>query len=93
MAALAAVRELDLAILDAGRQVGEFGLQVATDIGKRDTETILKAGVQVDNANPAMASKFDQLYSEGLYDTAQKSSPADVKTYWELIKSKNLVNM
>ena len=49
-------------------------------------------GVKIVQLGPSVAPKLNEMYNEGILQTAGRTTPADVKALWELAKSKNMLN-
>lgn len=90
LAALPADRQKIL--IDEGGKLEFIGKAALDRVGKQDDEIMLKNGVKIVNFEPAIAAKLNELYNEGNFRTASRSSPDAVKAMWDLAKSKNMLN-
>ncbi len=79
-------------ILDQGRRIEALGKQALMDYDKKDIDTMIKNGVKPIEFDAKTAATLNRLYNEGILATASKSSPNEVKTLFEMAKSKNLLN-
>ncbi len=79
-------------LLDEGKKLEFIGKAALDKIATRDEETMLKNGVKVVNFDAAIAGKLNGLYNEGILRTASRATPAEVKQFWDLAKSKGMLN-
>ncbi|MGH8767057.1 MAG: TRAP transporter substrate-binding protein DctP [Burkholderiales bacterium] len=79
-------------LLEEGRRIEAKGQKALAEHGRRDIETMEKNGVKVTNFEARVAASIERLYNEGIFNTASKSSPNEVKTLWDMAKSKNMIN-
>lgn len=82
---------LQKVILDEGRKVERRGQSVSETLVRQDTERMQKGGAQTTDFNAAMATKVVQGFNEGVLATAMKTTPEDVKAYWEFARSKGML--
>lgn len=78
-------------ILDEGRRLEVVSMEAFRDFQKRELEVMVKHGV-ANISFGATGANLDRLYNDGIVATTSKSTPVEVKTLYELAKSKNMVN-
>ncbi|MGH6630283.1 MAG: TRAP transporter substrate-binding protein [Burkholderiales bacterium] len=83
---------LQKVLLDEGRRIETLGTKALADYDRTAGETMAKNGVAVSNFDARSAASLPRFYNEGIFNTASKSSPDEVKTLWELARSKNMLN-
>ena len=59
---------------------------------EEDEVRMKQNGVKIVNFGAEIASKLNVMYNEGILTTAGKSSPKEVQEFWDLAKSKNMLN-
>jgi TRAP-type C4-dicarboxylate transport system substrate-binding protein len=79
-------------LIDEGMKLEHIGKAALEKIAAQDEATMLKNGVKIVTFDAALAPKLTELYNEGIFRTASRSSPEEVKTMWELAKSKDMFN-
>jgi TRAP-type C4-dicarboxylate transport system substrate-binding protein len=79
-------------ILDEGRKIEAVAMKALQDYDKRDIETMAKNGVKITSFEPKLGASLTQLYNEGILATASKSTPSEVKTLFDMARSKKLLN-
>lgn len=79
-------------ILDEGRKIEAVAIKSLHDYDGRDIATMAKNGVAINNFEAKLGANLNHLYNEGILVTASKSTPNEVKTLWDMAKSKNLLN-
>lgn len=79
-------------LLDEGKKLEFIGQKALDEVAKRDEETMLKNGVKVVAFDAAVVGKLNGLYNEGIFRTASRATPAEVKEFWDLVKSKGMLN-
>jgi TRAP-type C4-dicarboxylate transport system substrate-binding protein len=84
--------EMQRIILDEGRKIESIGKAALERIGEQDEVRMKQHGVKIINFSAELAPKLNQMYNEGILNTASKSSPKEVRELWDLAKSKNMLN-
>ncbi len=79
-------------ILDEGRKLEVSAAKALLDHERKDIDTMVKNGVALTNFDGKTGASLNRLYNEGILATAGKSTPNEVKTLYELARSKNLLN-
>ncbi|MFM9886757.1 MAG: TRAP transporter substrate-binding protein [Burkholderiales bacterium] len=79
-------------ILDEGRKLEVTAAKALMDHERKDIDTMVKNGVAISNFDAKTGANLNRLYNEGILATASKSTPNEVKTLYELARSKNLLN-
>ena len=79
-------------LIDEGKKLEFIGKEALDRVAKQDEETMLKNGVKTVAFDAAIVGKLNALYNEGIFNTASRATPAEVKAFWEVAKSKNMLN-
>jgi TRAP-type transport system periplasmic protein len=79
-------------LIDEGKKLEFIGKEALDRVAKQDEETMLKNGVKTVAFDAAIVGKLNALYNEGILSTASRATPAEVKAFWEVAKSKNMLN-
>ena len=79
-------------ILDEGRRLEIVSMAAFRDLERQELEQMVKNGVKNVSFDAATGASLNRLYNEGIVTTTSKSTPAEVKTLFELAKSKNMIN-
>lgn len=79
-------------ILAESRKIETTVIKVLQDHGRRDIEAMAKNGVTEVHFDAKTGATLNRLFNEGILATASRSTPNEVKTLWEMAKSKNLLN-
>ncbi len=79
-------------ILDEGRKLEVTAAKALLDHEREDIEALVKNGVALTTFDGKTGASLNRLYNEGILATASKSTPNEVKSLYELARSKNLLN-
>jgi len=79
-------------LIEEGRKLDEIGTQALAKVATKDEETMQANGVKIVQINPGVAPKLNEMYNDGILQTASRTTPDDVKALWELAKQKNMLN-
>lgn len=79
-------------LLDEGRKIEQIGKDALDRVAVDDENRMKQNGVKIVQFSTDLAPKLNAMYNEGIFTTASKSSPAEVKELWDLAKQKNLLN-
>jgi TRAP-type C4-dicarboxylate transport system substrate-binding protein len=84
--------ELQKIVLDEGRKIERVGQEALLRVAVDDEARMKQNGVRIVPFGADLAPKLNAMYNEGIFSTASKSSPNEVKELWELAKAKNMLN-
>jgi len=84
--------DLQRILIEEGRKLDEIGTQALAKVATKDEETMQANGVKIVQINPGVAPKLNEMYNDGILQTASRTTPDDVKALWELAKQKNMLN-
>jgi len=79
-------------LIDEGKKLEDIGTLALVRVAAMDEETMKANGVRIVQLGASVAPKLNAMYNEGIFQTASRTTPDDVKTLWELAKSKNMLN-
>jgi TRAP-type C4-dicarboxylate transport system substrate-binding protein len=89
---LALPPDLQRIVIEEGKKLEVIGTDALIKVAVKDEETMQANGVKIIQFTPSVAPKLNAMYNDGLFQTASRTTPAEVKTLWELAKSKNMLN-
>jgi TRAP-type transport system periplasmic protein len=84
--------DLQRIVLDEARKIEQIGKDALEKVAIDNESRMKQNGVETVDFSPALASKLNTMFNEGILATAGKSSPNEVKEFWEMAKGKNLLN-
>jgi TRAP-type C4-dicarboxylate transport system substrate-binding protein len=84
--------DLQRILIEEGRKLDDIGTQALAKVATKDEETMQANGVKIVQLSPTVAPKLNEMYNEGIFQTASRTTPDDVKAFWELAKQKNMLN-
>jgi TRAP-type transport system periplasmic protein len=79
-------------MVEEGSRFDQIGKDAFDRLAAQDQEIMLKNGVKTVNLEAAFALKINELYNEVIFHNANRASPHEVKTLWDLAKGRNLLN-
>jgi TRAP-type C4-dicarboxylate transport system substrate-binding protein len=79
-------------LIEEGKKIEDIGTQALIQVAVKDEATMQANGVKIIQLAPSIAPKLNEMYNEGIFQTASRTTPDDVKALWELAKSKNMLN-
>ena len=84
--------DLQRILIEEGHKLEDIGTQALIKVAVKDEETMQGNGVKIVQLGPSVAPKLNEMYNDGILQTAGRTTPDDVKALWELAKSKNMLN-
>jgi TRAP-type transport system periplasmic protein len=84
--------DLQRILIEEGHKLEDIGTQALIKVAVKDEETMQGNGVKIVQLGPSVAPKLNEMYNDGILQTAGRTTPDDVKALWEMAKSKNMLN-
>jgi|RhiMetdeSRZDD1v2_1073273.scaffolds.fasta_scaffold641702_2 TRAP-type transport system periplasmic protein len=78
-------------LLDEGRKIEEVWYREYDRMADAEVKELIAKGVTVSQLGPSKA-KLDEVWSEGLWELAEKKSPAETKELRQIAKAKGLTD-
>jgi TRAP-type transport system periplasmic protein len=78
-------------LLDEGRKIEEVWYREYDRMAEAEIKELIAKGVTVSKLGPGQA-KLNEVWSEGLWDLAEKKSPNEAKELRQIAKSKGLTD-
>jgi TRAP-type C4-dicarboxylate transport system substrate-binding protein len=78
-------------MLDAGRKMEDVWYREYDRLAETEVKELVAKGVTLTNFGPSQA-KLNEVWSEGLWELAEKKSPAEAKALRQIAKSKGITD-
>jgi TRAP-type mannitol/chloroaromatic compound transport system substrate-binding protein len=78
-------------LLDEGKKIEEVWYREYDRMADEEIKQLIAKGVTITKLGPSQA-KLNEVWSEGLWDLAEKKSPAEAKALHQLAKSKGITD-